>query len=129
MCLSKQEHVDAIFVGLERTAWLIDRCTVYEVLYTNDSSTASRNHEKSILRLYTAILKFLAKAIEMLQCDCHKSFLGATANSSSDNYLEATFTEGISNYLDEVEQLEKTVGHDASLAGAQCIINPTVKKL
>ena len=72
VCLSKQENVDAIFVGLEKTAWLIDRCTVYEVLYTNRGSAASRNLEKSILRLYTAVLKFLAKAIEMLQCDRHK---------------------------------------------------------
>ena len=72
VCLSKRENVDAIFVGLERTAWLIDRCTVYEVLYTNRGSAVSRNLEKSILRLYTAVLKFLAKAIEMLQCDRHK---------------------------------------------------------
>ena len=116
--------MDAILVGLEKTAYLIDRCTVYELLYTNGGSAASRNLEKSILRLYTAILKFLAKAIEMLQCDRHKSFLSTAADSSLDNRLEATFTEGISNYLDEVEQLEKTVGHDASLAEAQCIIQP-----
>ena len=57
-----------------------------------------------------------------------KSFLGATTNSSSDNHLEATFTEGVSEYLDEVERLEKTVGHDAFLAGAQCIIQPYCEK-
>ena len=62
----KQENVDAILIGLEKTACLIDRCTVYEVLYTNGDSAASKNLEKSILRLYTAILKFFAKAIQML---------------------------------------------------------------
>jgi len=56
--------VNAILVGLEKTACLIDRCTVYELLYLNEAAAASGNLEKSMLRLYTAILKFLAKAIE-----------------------------------------------------------------
>jgi len=60
--------VDAILVGLEKTACLIDRCTVYELLYLNEAMEASRNLEKSMLRLYTAILKFLAKAIESSKC-------------------------------------------------------------
>ena len=126
--MSKHENVDTILVGLEKTACLIDRCTIYEVLYTNGGSAASRNLRKSILRLYTAILMFLAKAINMLHGDCRKSFLSTTAKSSTDNHLEAVFTEGISNYLDEVEQLEKTVEHDASAAGAQCIIQPYREK-
>ena len=47
-----------------------------------------------------------------------------TANSFLDNYLKAAFAGEISNYLDEVDQLEKTVGQDASVAEAQCIIQP-----
>ena len=66
MCLSKQKNVDAILVALEKTACLIDRCTVYELLYTNGDSAASKNLEKSILQIYTAILKFFAKAIKVL---------------------------------------------------------------
>ena len=66
VCLSKQENVDTVLVGLEKTAYLIDRCTIYELLYTNGDAVASKNLEKSILRLYTAILKFLAKAIKTL---------------------------------------------------------------
>ena len=58
--------MDAILVGLEKTACLIDRCTVYELLYTNGDSAASKILEMSILRLYTAILKFFAKAIKLL---------------------------------------------------------------
>ena len=69
VCLGKQENVDAILVGLEKTACLIERCTVYEVLYINRGSDASKNLEESIIRLYTAILKFLAKAIRMLNGD------------------------------------------------------------
>ena len=61
--------MEAILVGLEKTTCLIDRCTVYEILYINGDSAASENLEKSILRLYTAILKFLVKAIKMLNGD------------------------------------------------------------
>ena len=116
VCLSKQDNADAILVGLEKTAYLIDRCTAYEVLYTGGGSDASKNLEKSIIRLYAAILKFLAEAIKMLNGDRRKSFLSTATNYSSDSHLKAAFTDGISNYLDEVEQLEKTVGHDASVA-------------
>ena len=113
--------MDAILVGLEKTACLIERCTVYEVLYNNRGSDASKNLEESIIRLYTAILKFLAKAIRMLKGDRRKSLLSTAANSSSDNHLKAAFTEGISSCLNEIEQLEQTVGRDASVAEAQCI--------
>ena len=60
--------MDAILVGLEKTAYLIDRCAVYELLYLNEATEASRNLEKSMLWLYTAVLKFLAKAIESSKC-------------------------------------------------------------
>jgi len=60
--------VDAILVGLEKTACLIDRCAVYELLYLDEATAASGNLEKSMLRLYTAILKFLAKATEKSKC-------------------------------------------------------------
>ena len=70
VCLNTQGNVDAILVGLEKTTCLIDRCTIYELLYINGNSAASKNLEKSILRLYTAILKFLAKAIGMLDGEC-----------------------------------------------------------
>ena len=113
--------MDAILVGLEKTAYLIDRCAAYEVLYIGGGSDASKTLEESIIRLYTAILKFLAKAIRMLNGDRRKFFLSTAANSSSDNHLKAVFTEGISNYLNEIEQLEKTVGCDASVSEAQCI--------
>ena len=68
VCVSKQENVDTILVGLEKTACLIDRCAIYESLCTDDSP-ASKNLEKSILRLYTAILKFFAKGIRILNGD------------------------------------------------------------
>ena len=60
--------VDAILVGLEKTAYLIDRCAIYELLYLNEATAASGNPEELMLRLYTVISKFLAKAIESSKC-------------------------------------------------------------
>ena len=65
VCVNKQENVDMVLVGLEKTACLIDRCAIYESLCTDDSA-ASKNLEKSILRLYAAILKFFARGIKIL---------------------------------------------------------------
>ena len=121
--------MDAILVGLEKTACLIDRCTVYEVLYTNRGSDGSKPLEQSIVQLYTAILKFLAEAIRMLNGDRRKSLLSTAADYSSDNHLKAAFTEGISSCLNEIERLEQTVGRDASIAEAQCIIHLTSKNI
>ena len=68
--------------------------------------------------LYIQILRFLAKAIRMLNGDHRKFFLSTAADSSSVNHLKAAFTEGISNYFNEIEQLEKTVGRNAPVAEA-----------
>ncbi|KAI5799542.1 hypothetical protein FPQ18DRAFT_253782, partial [Pyronema domesticum] len=104
VCMDNQKTMDAILVGLENIAGLIHRCTLYELLYLSEDSCSSKNLEKSMLRLYIAILKFLAKAINKLK----------------QNRLNAVFTtEDISNYLGNVENLEKTVGYDADVAKAQ----------
>ncbi|KAI5786153.1 hypothetical protein FPQ18DRAFT_296304, partial [Pyronema domesticum] len=104
VCMDNQNTMDAIFVGLENIAGLVHRCTLYELLYLSEDSCGSKNLEKSIVRLYIAILKFLAKSIGKLK----------------QNRLKAVFTaEDISNYLGNVENLEKTVGYDADVAKAQ----------
>jgi len=51
-----KETTDTILIGLEKTACLIDRCAVYEILYLNIETAASKNLEKTLLQLYTAIL-------------------------------------------------------------------------
>jgi hypothetical protein len=65
--VDQQKTLDAIFVGLENIAGLIHRCTLYELLYLSEDSDASKNLEKSMLQLYIAILKFLAKAIDKVK--------------------------------------------------------------
>ena len=53
-------------VGLEKTACLLVRCTVYEFLYTNGESAASKPLEKTILHLFITILRYLADPIQIL---------------------------------------------------------------
>ena len=49
------------------------------------------------------------------------------ANSPSDSRLKAVFTGPIPNCLEEVEQLEETVGSDPAVAEAQCIVHTAEK--
>ncbi|KAI5821061.1 hypothetical protein BZA77DRAFT_401 [Pyronema omphalodes] len=67
VCMVNQNTIDAIFVGLEHIAGLIHRCTLYELLYLREDSPAAKHLEASMIRLYAAILKFLAKAVGKLQ--------------------------------------------------------------
>jgi hypothetical protein len=62
--VNRQETIDGIMVGLEKTSYIIDRCAVYEFLYLKVETRASRNLEKTLLQLYITILKYLAKAIK-----------------------------------------------------------------
>ncbi|KAF8418714.1 hypothetical protein EV426DRAFT_568074, partial [Tirmania nivea] len=104
ICLDKQETVDTILIGLEKIAPLIGRCTVYEFSYLHVDNTASQNLEKSILRLYIKILKFLAQVIQRL----------------NENHIKAVFTtEDISDDLREIENLGRTVALDADVTEAQ----------
>jgi hypothetical protein len=66
-CVNRQETIDAIMVGVEKTSYIIDRCAVYELLYLKVETKASRNLEKTLLLLYTTILKYLAKSTKRLK--------------------------------------------------------------
>jgi hypothetical protein len=62
--VEKEDALDVIMIGLEKTTCIIARCAIYELLYLNRARTASAdNLEKSIIKLYREILKFVVKAI------------------------------------------------------------------
>ncbi|KAI5810798.1 hypothetical protein BZA77DRAFT_161382 [Pyronema omphalodes] len=104
VCMDNQNTMDAIFVGLENIAGLIHRCTLYELLYLREESRGSKNLEVSMIRLYIAILKFLARAVRKLKQSC----------------FEAPFhVQDISDYLEDIEKCEKAVGCDAAVASDQ----------
>jgi len=116
-------------LGIEKTACIVDRCAVYEHLHLSEATVASKNLEKSIFRLYTAILSFLAQAIQRTKgAHYHRTRLGcAAADSFSDNHIQSVFTTGqISDYFKAVEELERTVGYDADTAETLCIIRLAV---
>ena len=62
--MEKEDVLDAILIGLEKTACIIARCAIYESLYLNGVRTdAADDLRKLTVQLYTAILSFVAKAI------------------------------------------------------------------
>jgi hypothetical protein len=66
--VEKEDALDAIMIGLEKTTCIIARCAIYEFLYLNRARTAAAdNLEKSIIQLYREILKFVVKAIAKSQ--------------------------------------------------------------
>ena len=84
-----------------------------------------------MLRLYTAILKCLAKAIESSKCAKYsrRERLLSPLILFSDNHIKAVFTTGeTSNYFDDIKELEETVARDATLAEAQCIIQRSIPR-
>ncbi|KAI5809183.1 hypothetical protein BZA77DRAFT_292299 [Pyronema omphalodes] len=104
ICVARHTTREAIVDGLEYIASLIQRCTIYEIIYHNENSNASTNLRESILQLYIAVLKFFAKAID----------------KAKENHFEAVFTtENISDYLGNIKRLEKTVKDDADVVGTQ----------
>ncbi|KAI5806000.1 hypothetical protein BZA77DRAFT_368834 [Pyronema omphalodes] len=104
ICVDRHKTLDAIVDGLEHIASLIQRCTIYEIIYEKETSDASTNLRKSMLQLYVAVLKFFAKAIDKV----------------NESHVKAVFTtENISDYLGNIRKLEKTVKDDADLVAAQ----------
>ncbi|KAI5813161.1 hypothetical protein BZA77DRAFT_346635, partial [Pyronema omphalodes] len=104
ICVDRRKTLEAIVDGLEHIASLIQRCTLYEIIYQHDDSNASTNLKESILQLYIVVLKFFAKAIDKVK----------------ENHVRAVFTtENISDSLGEVRKREKAVKDNAHVAGAQ----------
>jgi len=62
--VDKSDALDSILIGLEKTICIVARCAIYELLYLDRTRTAAAsNLEKSIVKLYSEILKFVAKGI------------------------------------------------------------------
>ncbi len=63
--MAEQKQMGALLVGLEKVSHLVSRCNVYEALYRTSiqGEAAISDLERSLVRLYTAILDFLATAI------------------------------------------------------------------
>lgn len=62
--VADSEQIGALLVGLDTMTNLINRCKIYEVLYLNDGQAgqAFSNLEVALVKLYKAMLRFLASA-------------------------------------------------------------------
>lgn len=88
MATAENQQRGALLIGCEKVAYLISRCTIYEILYiqdrklahatapavesldwANQSGRAAQNLESALVTLYTAILRFLVEANKL-----YKSF-------------------------------------------------------
>jgi hypothetical protein len=65
--LAEQKQMGALLVGMEKVSHLVSRCNVYEAPYRTPlrSKEALSDLERSLVRLYTVILRFLATATEI----------------------------------------------------------------
>ncbi|KAK2767853.1 hypothetical protein FQN53_006444 [Emmonsiellopsis sp. PD_33] len=64
--VSEQQQMGCLLLGLNRISYLIARCRVYEELYLSiNHDAAVQNFESALVDLYTLILQFLAKALQI----------------------------------------------------------------
>lgn len=59
----ESQQMGAILIGVEKVAYLIDRCGLYEILYLQRAfEQAETNLESALVTLYSHLLRFLALA-------------------------------------------------------------------
>ena len=117
--INDSEQMGALLAGLEKVAYLLSRCKVYELLYLQgkpsdqeDSTWALDNLKETMVSLYAAVLRFLAKAIMLYD----KRTLSRT--------FHGTFRPlEIANILKEFQSLEDRLGLDTSSCERVCTRN------
>lgn len=71
IAVAERDHMENLLIGVERSVNIISRCRVYEILYLdgnqpgeteNAAKRAFKSLEAALIKLYTAVLRFLAKA-------------------------------------------------------------------
>ncbi|KAK2811930.1 hypothetical protein FQN50_001637 [Emmonsiellopsis sp. PD_5] len=66
VAVSEQQQMGCLLLGLNKISYLIARCRVYEELYLSiNHNAAVQNFEYALVDLYTLILRFLAKALQI----------------------------------------------------------------
>lgn len=67
--VSDQEQLGAIFIGVNKIAYVLNRCGIYSQLYLEGShmGAVQLNLENALSELYTLILQFLANALRLTE--------------------------------------------------------------
>ena len=86
-----------------------------------EPTDASKNLEGTVLKLYTAILKYLVSGVKNAQSEpVPNDSKYYTTNTSSESAVQGVFTiEELSKYLNDIDALEKTVGYNVQTAEAE----------
>lgn len=128
--MERRQALDAILIGIEKTAGIMDRCAVYEHVHldSNEATAASRNLENSMFQLYTEILVFLTNAIKrsngafLTPITWKLTVSPPLPNCFPDGHFKAIFsTDQIADYFKTVEDLNHAVALNADAAGTQGI--------
>lgn len=104
----ESHQMGALLTGVEKMAYLINRCTIYELLYLNkqlpkevELKPAVTNLEAKLVALYTIMLDFLINA--------SRTFNKRTGERT----LNAVFNPGkLTIFLNECQALENDLGHE-----------------
>lgn len=92
-------------IGLEKTAYIIDRCVIYEELYVTTPIPTVRTLKRILIQLYQAILVFFAQTIKRFEGELNGIIIGCDglALMEIENVLRSIFTtEDLGKYLDLV---------------------------
>lgn len=108
--IAGDEQMGALLAGIEKVAYLLSRCKVYELLYLQkmppdqeDSKQATQNLRVTMVSLYAGILGFLAKASMLYS----KGTIGRTVHG----ILKPLEIEG---FLKDFQSLEERLGQEVS---------------
>ncbi|RDW58456.1 hypothetical protein BP5796_12386 [Coleophoma crateriformis] len=102
--IGEAEQMGALLVIVEKITYLIDRCTLYEVLYGSEDTTtkALHNLHAALIELYSAMLQSMAMAYRLFDKSTASRAVHAQINPN-----------GISDLVTQFENLETRVDREA----------------
>jgi hypothetical protein len=103
--VAEHKQTGALLVGIEKVSHLVSRCNVYEALYRANMQgvAALSDLQRSLVRLYTLILQFLATAIALLAKRGSRRLVHAILNPDE-----------VEKFLEDVQKLEHSLEADVS---------------
>jgi ankyrin repeat domain-containing protein 50 len=103
--VAESQQMGALLVGLDTVTNLINRCKIYEILYLNDGQAgqAFSNLEIALVKLYAAMLRFLASANVLYDSNTGVRILRALLEPNK-----------VADFVDQCEKLQAQVDVEAN---------------
>jgi hypothetical protein len=129
IAISGKEQMGALFLGLSKVLYLIDRCKIYEILYINRPQPkdpgeilAFNNLTAALVELYAIILMFLAKSNGFLGKSTAQRSLSAFLNPADVVELEKKCSSSEQRVETEAGNCERYCRHNAQSEQAQTLM-------